>query len=173
MNSPPAVCSTTGPFGEALIDPVLEYDHSVGIAVIGGFVYRGSANGVLIGKYVFGDFSQAFFAPLGRLFYTDTKGPTAFQLNEFVLAPSGDPLGQFLFGFGEDESGELYVLASDNLGPTGNTGVVYRIVNARGEDGAVPTVSGWSLAILTLLLLTGAKVCFGRRQVEVAGLFQP
>lgn len=29
--------------------------------------------------------------------------------------------------------------------------------------GIVPTVSEWSAVILTLLLLIGAKVCFGRR----------
>lgn len=166
--TPPPACSNTGPFGEPLLDPVLEYGHGVGIAVIGGFVYRGSANPLLVGKYVFGDFSQAFFAPSGRLFFTDINGPGAFQRHEFVLAPSGDPLGRFLFGFGEDENGELYVLASDNLGPTGDTGVVFRIVNAR-TVGAIPTVSEWGIAVLTLLLLTGAKVSFGRRQVGVAG----
>jgi len=32
----------------------------------------------------------------------------------------------------------------------------------------IPTVSEWGLVILTLLLLTGAKVFFGRRRVEAA-----
>ncbi len=32
--------------------------------------------------------------------------------------------------------------------------------------GAIPTVSEWGLVVLTLLLLTGAKVYFGRRQSE-------
>jgi len=125
--SPPEVCSDTGPLGEPLLDPVLEYDHSIGIAVIGGFVYRGSVYPELVGKYVFGDFSQDF-GPTGRLFYADIEGPNAFELREFFLTPNGDPLGQALFGIGEDENGELYVLASDNIGPTGNVGVVYRII---------------------------------------------
>ena len=30
---------------------------------------------------------------------------------------------------------------------------------------AIPTVSQWGLLIMTLLLLTGAKLCFGRRPV--------
>ena len=125
--SPPEVCSNTGPLGEPLLDPVLDYDHSIGIAVIGGFVYRGSAYPELVGKYVFGDFSQDF-GPTGRLFFTDIEGPSAFALREFFIAPDGEPLGQALFGIGEDEAGELYVLASDNIGPTGNLGVVFRIV---------------------------------------------
>ncbi len=121
------ICTDIGPLGETMIDPVLEYDHSVGIAVIGGFVYRGSGYPPLAGKYVFGDFSQDF-GPTGRVFYTDIEGPEAFELREFIIAPNGEPLGQALFGIGEDEDGELYVLASDNIGPTGNVGVVYRIV---------------------------------------------
>jgi len=33
---------------------------------------------------------------------------------------------------------------------------------------AIPTMSQWGLAVLTLLLLIGAKVYFGRRQVDAA-----
>jgi hypothetical protein len=33
---------------------------------------------------------------------------------------------------------------------------------------AIPTVSEWGIAVLTLLLLVGAKVYFGRRQVSAA-----
>ena len=159
--SPPAACSATGPFGEPLLDPVLAYDHSVGIAVIGGFVYRGSKFPGLVGKYVFGDFSQDF-GPTGRIFWADTTGPNAFQRNEFSLFPSGDPLGQAVFGFGEDEAGELYLLASDNIGPVGNAGVVYRLI----DPTRIPTVSQWGLLVLSLLLLTGAKVAFGIPQTD-------
>jgi len=126
--TPPKSCAGTGPFGEPLIDPVLEYDHSVGIAVIGGYVYRGTVYPPLSGKYVFADFSLGFGVPSGRLFYTDIDGPDAFILKEFFLAPEGNPLGKFMFGIGEDESGELYALASGNLGPTGNAGVVFKLV---------------------------------------------
>ncbi len=124
--NPPATCATTGPLGEDLLDPVLDYGHSVGIAVIGGFIYQGSYP-PLQGKYVFGDFSQDF-GPTGRLFYMDVEGPEAFELREFFLAPDGLPLGQAMFGLGEGEDGEMYVCASDNIGPVGNVGVVYRIV---------------------------------------------
>jgi hypothetical protein len=33
---------------------------------------------------------------------------------------------------------------------------------------AIPTMSEWGLLVLTLLLLTGAKIFFGRRQADVA-----
>ena len=36
------------------------------------------------------------------------------------------------------------------------------------KHNSIPTVSQWGLVVLTLLLLTGAKVYFGRRQTETA-----
>ena len=36
----------------------LEYPHSLGQAVTGGYVYRGTAIPALVGRYVFGDFSS-------------------------------------------------------------------------------------------------------------------
>jgi glucose/arabinose dehydrogenase len=46
-------CNSTG-----LIPPIAEYSHSEGIAVIGGYVYRGTAIPALKGLYVFGDFGS-------------------------------------------------------------------------------------------------------------------
>jgi glucose/arabinose dehydrogenase len=98
-----------------LIDPVLEYDHDEGISVIGGFVYRGSAIPELVGKYVFGDFSNAgFFTPGGRLFVGDL---TTGLIEELTLGLDDRALGLFVKGFGQDADGELYVLAGTNLGP--------------------------------------------------------
>ncbi len=129
--SPPPTCPNTGPLGEALLDPIAEYGHGDGLAVVGGFVYRGSASPELSGKYVFGDFSRTFITGDGRLFWLDTHGVQS-EIFEFRLAPVDGPLGAYLFGFGEDERGELYVTTSGTLGPIGDTGQVWQIV-----DGAV------------------------------------
>ena len=40
----------------ALTDPVLEYSHEDGAAIIGGFMERGSSVPALSGQYIFGDF---------------------------------------------------------------------------------------------------------------------
>ena len=113
-----------------LIDPLLEYDHVTGgTAVVGGFIYHGSLIPQLDGKYVFGDFSKGpFNAPgQGRLFYADlTQGG---QIHEFSMSA---PLGLWLKGFGEDASGELYALASTNLGPSGTSGVILELVPEPG-----------------------------------------
>jgi hypothetical protein len=49
-----------------------------------------------------------------------------------LLVDPGSPFsstqGRYLKGFGEDANGELYVLASTNLGPSGTSGVVYALV---------------------------------------------
>ena len=102
------------------------------------------------------------------MFYADVTGLDAFNIKEFVIAPDGLPLGKFLFGIGEGDDGELYVLASDNLGPTGDTGIVYRITNVR-DAGAIPTVSQWGLVAIALLLLIGARISFGRPRTHSAG----
>lgn len=111
-----------------LIDPVAQYDHDEGIAIIGGFVYRGAAIPELQGRYVFGDFGD-FFNPSGRLFHLARKN----WLGENViveLQPVGGGLGLALLGFGQDSQGELYVLANNFGVPFGSSGVVLRIAPA-------------------------------------------
>ncbi|MEE8141667.1 MAG: PQQ-dependent sugar dehydrogenase [Planctomycetota bacterium] len=121
---PPDMCPTDG-----LTDPVAEYTHVDGIAIIGGFVYRADKNPELFGKYVFGDFSLDF-GPTGRLFYFDADGDPS-QIFEFILAPENESLGLFLKGMGQDEEGEIYALVGDEVGPFSNTAQVLRIDIAR------------------------------------------
>jgi glucose/arabinose dehydrogenase len=114
-----------------LIDPVAEYDHNEGLAVIGGFVYRGTRIPRLVGHYVLGDFARTFTAD-GRLFY--------LRRRELVqgLRIRGSSIAEFriqgqtalnlaLLGFGQDASGEVYVLANSSGVPFDATGVVLRI----------------------------------------------
>jgi glucose/arabinose dehydrogenase len=80
----------------ALTAPITEYGHEDGCTVIGGHVYRGSAQTALSGGYVFGDYCT------GRLWAIDPAG-------DAFLAPTvvGE-MGGGLSAFGEDEAGELY-----------------------------------------------------------------
>ena len=102
-NIPADNCPTSG-----LVDPIAEYDRSLGQAITGGFVYRGSAINGLSGSYVFGDFSS------GRIFrLANGAPPLEVLLDSNRLIPS----------FAQDASGELYVLSYAE-------GAVYRIVEA-------------------------------------------
>ena len=65
---PPASCATTGASGEPLINPILEFDHSKGVTVIGGYVYEGSALSDLAGDYIFGTYSLTDEPPNGLVF---------------------------------------------------------------------------------------------------------
>jgi glucose/arabinose dehydrogenase len=134
-NQSPATCTNTGPFGELLLDPVIEYANAnnpaggTGIAVVGGYVYRGSALGGFDGRYIFGDFSRSFLNADARVWVATTAqdGPWSFHPLPFGDRGAGS-LGHFLKGFGEDSNGELYLLTSDRAGPSGTTGRVYRLV---------------------------------------------
>ena len=84
--------------------PVVEYSHDAGCTVIGGNVYRGTAQAALSGGYVFGDYCS------GTLWAIDPSGddlrePTAVLESSISLS-----------SFGEDEAGELY--ATDLSGGT-------------------------------------------------------
>jgi glucose/arabinose dehydrogenase len=133
--TPPTTCRDTGPFGEPLLDPIVEYSHpgsgftpEIGITVIGGFVYRGSASPSLDGRYLFGDFTEQFFIPSGTLlFVNDPTGPSP-TIEQFQIGLGDSDYGLFLKGFGEDENGEVYACGSTALAPAGTTGICQRIV---------------------------------------------
>ena len=81
------------------IDPVTEYDRSLGASVTGGFVYRGSAVPDLVGWYVFGDFIS------GRLFAIPADSVAGTE-PDVLLENTG--LG--IAAFGEAVDGELFVV---------------------------------------------------------------
>jgi glucose/arabinose dehydrogenase len=115
----------SGDAPEGVRDPVAEYDHDEGIAVVGGFVYRGSRFSPLRGRYVFGDFFHPSSGS-GRLFYLERND----DIRAFDFADR-ETLGFSLLGFGRDANGELYVLANATGTPFGDTGVVLRLTSAR------------------------------------------
>ena len=88
----------TAPAG--LTAPLLTYDHGDRCAVIGGYVYRGSAIPELRGSYLYGDLCDNHVRAL-RL-----EGDRIVEQKDFgALVPEG------LAGFGEDAEGELYLLS--------------------------------------------------------------
>jgi len=143
----PASCPSVDPTtGAALIDPVIEMFNLANpmrgsaegiLTVIGGHVYRGTTVPQLDGRYVFGAFStQAFDAPPAGAVYTASRGSGGSQWPSekvtFVGRPDG-ALGHYLLGFGQDLTGEVYVLTTDSLGPAGNTGRVYRLASTPAQ----------------------------------------
>ncbi|HEV2852125.1 MAG TPA: PQQ-dependent sugar dehydrogenase [Thermoanaerobaculia bacterium] len=85
----------------ASIDPVLEYDHSLGCSVTGGFVYRGGVESFLSGNYIFGDYCS------GRIWRGTPGTGGSWTRQEFGL-----PASFGLTSFGESENGRLYLTYS-------------------------------------------------------------
>jgi glucose/arabinose dehydrogenase len=134
----PADCASTGADGEALIDPIIEYSHDdVGVVVVGGYVYRGSALPDLEGYYIFGDYtSSSSDTPDGTLLWAEASDEgAAWEWGELQIAGMDNGrLGAYVLGLGEGPDGELYVLTSQS-GPTGNTGSVWRLIPAADDSG--------------------------------------
>lgn len=94
----------------AFTPPVVAYPTATGCAIVGGYVYRGSAINGIQGTYFYSDFCSGWL-PSFRL-----SGGAATEQQEWDVAIAGQVLS-----LGEDADGELYVL-SDN-------GTVYRLVS--------------------------------------------
>ena len=88
--------------------PVAQYSHSIGNAVTGGYVYRGSAIPALRGFYLFADFGSGHVWAM--------KGPGGARR---ALSGADGQVTQ-VSSFGQDASGELYVVSL--------AGSVYKIV---------------------------------------------
>ncbi len=81
------------------VDPVYEYSHAAGgVAVTGGYVYRGSRIPDLVGAYLFADYSQGDLIALEQ---RDGK-----VIGHRTLARG---FANGISSFGQDNAGELYV----------------------------------------------------------------
>ena len=140
--SPPECPDTVGAphprAGDPLIDPVIEYANhhqpgGLGATVIGGHVYRGQALPQFSGRYVFGDWSREFEEPDGSVFVAMSRKKGLWHMEQLRIAtsPTGR-VGHYVLGFGQDLAGEMYVLTTDQTGPAGMTGKVYRLVRPSG-----------------------------------------
>jgi len=84
-----------------LIAPIFEYAQDNGDrSITGGYVYRGTENTSIQGKYIYGDFVS------GRIWALNEDGSVNELLSESRLSISS---------FGTDENEELYILAFDGL----------------------------------------------------------
>ncbi len=86
---------------EGLTLPIVEYNHDIGKSITGGFVYRGPRLTRLYGSYIYGDYVTR---KIWALRYDDGK----LSENKLIAeSPSS------ISGFGEDETGEVYVVGYD------------------------------------------------------------
>jgi glucose/arabinose dehydrogenase len=125
-------CPTTAPDGSTLRDPIVAYPHerngeAVGLAVVGGHVYRGSRLSGLDGAYVFGDWSTGFRAGNGTLFLARAEGD-GWSTGRLDVAGTDDGrVGSYLLSLGQGADGELYALTTERADLRGESGAVQRL----------------------------------------------
>ncbi len=93
--------------GGSHINPVAEYDHSEGVSITGGYVYRGASMEDYAGVYFFGDYGS------GRIWGLLPQDDGSY--NRILLLDTSLNIASF----GEDHDGALYVIDHD--------GGIYRI----------------------------------------------
>src|SRR5690606_31560291 len=104
-----------------------------GISITGGYVYRGKALPALAGKYVFADWTGNVAIRGGQMLVATPSADNASPWKTEKLALEGFPTGKIkgnITAFGEDNSGELYVLVNERdglQGPAGSSGKVYKL----------------------------------------------
>ena len=104
--NPKSGCDKTGK-----VLPVAEYDHSKGVSVTGGYVYRGSKIPGLRGQFLYADYGSGRF----WRFRWDGKGAAGLKDITADISPKISGISSF----GQDGSGEIYVLSR-------GAGAVYR-----------------------------------------------
>ena len=111
-----ASCDTEGMTG-----PVIEYNNCSanpegckGISITGGYVYRGS-HAPWDGKYFFGDWSKNFVFKDGQLFVATMSGMD-WSMEKVNITNMPD-WNSYVLSFGQDNDGEIYVMATDLTGP--------------------------------------------------------
>ncbi len=134
-------CTCNSP---ALTLPIDDYSHSFGLAIIGGYIYRGCAMPALQGTYFYSDNSSARIWSFTYDRNTNTKGPTIERTSE--LAPGGGLFINSVTSFGEDGFGEILIVDGG--------GELFKIVqsgqtdcNANGTADSCDLASGNSLDV--------------------------
>jgi hypothetical protein len=109
-DTPPGSCDDFLNGGSRL--PILEYSHSLGCSVTGGYRYRGKDHPELQGIYFYGDFCS------GRIWGALAQSDGTWLSEELLVT------GFNITKFGEDEAGELYVVDYN-----GDQSALYEIVS--------------------------------------------
>lgn len=114
--NPPTDCNP-----EKYAAPIAEYDHTEGVSVIGGYVYRGLEFPSLHGYYIFGDWK-------GVLWYLhQNEKSKAWERGPIYTEKENNEISGKINSFGEDEKGNLYIVTQKLFGPKSPTGIIYKI----------------------------------------------
>lgn len=118
--NPSTNCGTTGANGDPFVSPVLDYDRNAGASITGGYVYRGTALGDQVGRYLFADFVSS------RVFSWLPGTPARTLTSSDAIATAPDAVA----AFAQDPNGELFIV--------GYSGGLYALQPASGGTDTIP-----------------------------------
>jgi glucose/arabinose dehydrogenase len=93
-----------------MIDPVYQYNHSVGQSITGGYVYRGPSLGVYRGRYFFADFITGHVYSAAVTTDPITHAGTMSDVVDHTGSFDAAVRPPNVSSFGVDAAGELYVV---------------------------------------------------------------
>jgi hypothetical protein len=117
--------------------PVLEYNHSLGCSITGGYRYRGAKILRLYGTYLYADFCSG-------IIWGATKNSNNWTTTQLLDTPYS------INTFGEDEDGEIYIAHYSS------NGAIYRIINASGGNLILSDLTPGIAGINNAITVTGA-----------------
>jgi glucose/arabinose dehydrogenase len=106
--------------------PIFDYPHPPGVAVIGGYLYRGDAVPALAGAYLYADEGS-------NLLWAATRADSGLWTAQQQLMNTPTAIS----AFGEDEFGEVYAVGLGN-------GTIYRLTGIDSDADGLP--NWWELA---------------------------
>src|SRR6185436_11504845 len=114
--------TSPGPAYLPLVDPIYEYDHSTGLSITGGYVYRGHLlSPARRGRYFFADFNARRVFSIGLTVDAGTREATASQLVEHTAELGGVSTIGNISAFGIDADSELYLVSY-------TSGIIFKVV---------------------------------------------
>lgn len=139
--------NVSGTLFSAATNPIFEYGHSVGQSTTGGFVYRGAALGPgYRGRYFFADFVASRIWSVALTVNSSTGEATASDLREHTSAFG--PAATNPSSFGEDASGELYIVSyAGRIYRMGTTEVAPSSPRSRPPDAPIVGFAGPRTAV--------------------------
>ena len=123
--------STNAPSGITWIDPVIEYphnpawstNHTPGLSITGGYVYRGKKYPGLDGVYIYADFS------IGTIWGIRCENGKLQQSGLLHLHPKSVIPIRNVASFAQDSAGEVYMLSFEEN--NGQVGRIYEIAEMK------------------------------------------
>jgi glucose/arabinose dehydrogenase len=118
-----------------LVEPLLDYPHSVGLSVVGGVVYRGTLlDPFYVGRYFYGDFATGKVFSVALTVDAQTGEATATDIREHTAELGGATALGSISAIETDSFGEMYIVSYN--------GWIVRIESSL-VDGDADTLPDW------------------------------